>query len=88
MNGFGKGVMIASAVATLIASGSLVAQAADKAGGDEVKCAGINECKGQSLCAGASNACNGQNACKGKGWVETSAKECADKGGKVVEEKK
>jgi uncharacterized membrane protein len=89
MNAFGKGIMIASAVATLIASGSLVAQAADKAGGDEVKCAGINECKGKGLCAGASNACNGQNSCKGQGWVETSsAKECTDKGGKVVEEKK
>jgi uncharacterized membrane protein len=89
MNAFGKGMMIASAVATLITSGSLVAQAADKAGGDKVRCAGINECKGHGTCAGAGNTCKGQNSCKGQGWVETSsAKECTDKGGKVVEAKK
>lgn len=89
MNTFGKGIMIASAVATLIASGSLVAQAADKAGGDKVRCAGINECKGHGSCVGVSNTCKGQNSCKGQGWVEaSSAKECTDKGGKVVEEKK
>jgi hypothetical protein len=29
--------------------------------------------------------CKGQNECKGKGFEETkSAKECADKGGKVL----
>jgi uncharacterized membrane protein len=88
MNAFGKGIMIASAVATLIASGSLVAQAADKAGGDKVRCAGINECKGHGSCAGAGNTCKSQNACKGQGWVETTAAECTQKGGKVVEEKK
>lgn len=88
MNTFGKGMMIASAVATLIASGSLVAQAADKAGGEKVQCAGINECKGHGSCAGAGNTCKGQNSCKGQGWIETSsAKECTDKGGKVVEKK-
>ena len=46
MNAFGKGIMIASAVATLVASGSLTARAADKAGGDKVHCSGINSCKG------------------------------------------
>jgi uncharacterized membrane protein len=88
MNAFGKGIMIASAVATLIASGSLVAQADDKAGGDKVRCAGINECKGHGSCAGAGNTCKSQNSCKGQGWVETTAAECTQKGGKVVEEKK
>ncbi len=28
--------------------------------------------------------CAGQNGCAGKGWVETSAEECAAKKGKVV----
>jgi uncharacterized membrane protein len=87
MNSFGKGVLIASAVATLIASGSLVARAEDKAGGDKVRCAGINECKGHGSCAGEGHSCAGKNACKGQGWVETSAAECAQKGGKVVESK-
>jgi uncharacterized membrane protein len=54
----------------------------------KVHCTGGNSCKGQSSCQSASNSCKGQNSCKGKGWVETSsAKECADKGGKVEEKK-
>ena len=84
MNSFGKGILIASAVATLITSGSLVAQAADKAGGDKVRCAGVNECKGHGSCAGEGHSCSGKNSCKGQGWVETSAAECTQKGGKVV----
>ena len=84
MNAVEKGIMIASAVASLIASGTLVARAADKNGGEVVHCAGINACKGQGKCAGGTHSCAGQNACKGQGWVETSAKECTDKGGKVV----
>jgi uncharacterized membrane protein len=84
MNSFGKGLLIASAVATLITSGSLVAQAADKAGGDKVRCAGVNECKGHGSCAGEGHSCSGKNSCKGQGWVETSAAECTQKGGKVV----
>ncbi len=87
MNSFGKGILIASAVATLVTSGSLVAGAADKAGEEKVRCAGINECKGHGSCAGAGHSCAGQNFCKGQGWVETSAAECAQKGGKVVEAK-
>ncbi len=84
MNSFGKGILIASAVATLITSGSLVAQAADKAGGEKVRCAGINECKGHGSCASAEHSCAGKNSCKGQGWVETSTAECSQKGGKVV----
>jgi uncharacterized membrane protein len=87
MNSFEKGVLIASAVATLIASGSLVARAEEKAGDAKVRCTGINECKGHGSCAGAEHSCAGQNSCKGQGWVETSAKECAEKGGKIVEAK-
>jgi len=86
MNAFGKGLMIASAVASLIASGTLVARAADKTTGDVVQCAGINSCKGQGSCAGGGHSCKAQNSCKGQGWVETSsAKECTAKGGKVVD---
>ncbi len=87
MNAFGKGMVIASAVATLVTSGVLSARAEDKAGGDKVQCSGINACKGQGACNGAGHGCKGQNGCKGQGWVETSAKECADKGGTVVKAK-
>lgn len=54
----------------------------------KVKCQGINECKGKGACAGATNDCAGMNACKGKGWLEVTAKECKDKKGTVLVEKK
>jgi uncharacterized membrane protein len=88
MNALGKGIMIASAVASLVLSGSVVAQAQSKTGSEPVQCAGVNECKGHGSCAGAANACKAQNECKGQGWVEaSSADECTEKGGKVVEAK-
>jgi len=84
----GKGVLVASAAATLLLSGHVVARADEKTGG-EVHCAGINACKGKGSCAGANNACKAQNACKGKGIVDvSSADECVKQGGKVVESTK
>jgi hypothetical protein len=70
------GVAIASAAALLFGSG-LVSSAV---GADEAKihCSGVNSCKGQSACKSANNACKGQNSCKGKGFLEMTAKECAD----------
>jgi len=84
-----KGALIASAVCAMFAT---AAQAADDTGhtksGGDVKCAGINSCKGTGSCAGAKNSCGGQNGCKGQGWTATkTAKECTDKGGKVVASK-
>lgn len=85
MNAFGRGIMVASAVAALMASGTLTARAAEKSGGDVVHCAGINSCKGTGSCSGGGHGCKGQNSCKGQSWVDTSAKECSDKGGKAIE---
>jgi hypothetical protein len=45
MNGCRKGMLIASAAASLLLRGAVVARAADKAGG-EVHCGGVNACKG------------------------------------------
>lgn len=83
-----KTMIIASAAAALFLSGSIAAPAADAAGADEVRCAGINECKSHGACAGAGNACAGQNACKGKGIVKTTAEDCKAKGGTVAPDKK
>ncbi|HZP43316.1 MAG TPA: hypothetical protein VFD84_17650 [Candidatus Binatia bacterium] len=83
-----RGLLIASAAASLVIGGAIVARADQKKGGDEVQCLGVNACKGQGSCAGAGNSCAGQNACKGKGIVHMSAEECAKKGGRVVGEKK
>jgi hypothetical protein len=52
---------------------------------ENVKCAGINECKGKGSCSAAEHACKGQNDCKGKGWVEASAADCTAKGGTVTQ---
>ena len=84
-----KGMLIASAAATLILSGAVVARADshEKTGGN-VSCTGVNACKGQGSCSGAGNSCAGQNSCKGKGVLEMSKDECLKKGGKVVEDKK
>ena len=83
-----KGMLIASAAASLILSGAVVARAAEQKTGDTVHCSGINACKGQGACAGASHSCAGKNACKGEGFVDTSKDECMKKGGKIVESKK
>lgn len=82
-----RGILIASAAATLIISGAVVARASDKAGDDKVQCAGVNACKGQGGCATADSSCAGKNACKGKGVVEMSKEECTKKGGKAQEDK-
>lgn len=78
-----KAALIAAGVAGLFAA-SAKAEPAKKTGGEEVVCSGINACKGQGSCAGPGHACGGQNACKGQGHTRTTAKDCKDKGGKVV----
>ena len=80
-----KGILIASAAATLVLGGAVLARADQKTGGDMVHCSGVNSCKGQGECAGGGHGCAGKNGCKGQGWVELSKDDCAKKGGKVVE---
>ena len=84
-----RGFLIASAAAGLILAGGIAAKADhhEKAGGDKVNCAGVNDCKGKGSCATDTHACAGMNACKGKGVVEMSKEECQKKGGKVAEKK-
>mgnify|MGYP001256341645 CR=1 FL=1 len=86
-----KGTMIASAVASLFAFGAYAADAKapakdTKAAAGNVKCTGVNECKGKGACAGASNACAGKNECKGKGVQAMTEADCKTKGGTVVAE--
>ena len=92
MNKTIKGVVFASAVASMFASAAFAedkmpkkdAKAAD---GTEIRCAGVNECKGKGACGGANHGCAGENACKGKGWIKLSEKECKAKKGTVVADK-
>ena len=52
---------------------------------EQIKCSGINECKGKAECGGDAHSCKGQNECAGKGWVMASAEDCEGQGGSVVE---
>jgi hypothetical protein len=70
------GVAIATAAAMLFGSGLIsTVYGANEA---KVHCTGVNSCKGQSACKSANNACKGQNSCKGQGFLEMTAKQCAD----------
>jgi uncharacterized membrane protein len=81
-----KGALIASAVATLIASAGCGSDDDENAGTStqQIRCLGANECAGKSECAGGpgSNECAGMNECMGQGWVYAGdADECAELGG-------
>ena len=87
-----SGMALASAAAALLLAGcggDSTKSAAKEAVTDaakvaEVKCSGINSCKGSGACASATHACAGQNSCKGQGWIKASKADCDSKGGKVV----
>jgi hypothetical protein len=87
MKSIGKGMLIASAAASLVLAGTVGARADEKTGGD-VYCSGINSCKGTGACAGAGHGCGGQNGCKGQGIVKSTKDECQKKGGTVVPDPK
>ena len=82
-----KSRSVATAVALLFISGGFVAHADNNVQAAQVRCFGINSCKGQSFCATAKNACAGQNACKGQGWLRVSREECSANGGHVLPDK-
>ncbi len=76
------GFALASAAAGLLGSVAPAVLAADE---NEVKCWGVNSCKGKSDCKEASASCKGQNSCKGQGFVFMSRHACEAVGGKVKE---
>ena len=71
-----SGVVIAVTAAALFGAVSVA-----NAQGAQVKCSGINSCKGTRACKTASSACKGMNSCKGKGYVMASAADCKSKCG-------
>ncbi len=83
-----SGVVLATAAAALFGMSGIVAAADMDTSAAQVKCSGVNACKGMSECASASNACKGQNSCKSKGWMHMSKADCTAKGGMVMEDKK
>jgi hypothetical protein len=83
-----KAVLVASAAAVLLISGAVVARADDMGGAKQVKCMGINSCKGHGACKSAQNDCKGKNGCKGQGMTMTTPQDCKAKGGKAMAESK
>jgi hypothetical protein len=83
-------VTLALAAAALFVAGcSKGGEAPETASADsppgDVKCLGVNECKGQGQCGvPGGHACAGQNECQGKGWLKISQAECDEKGGSVL----
>ena len=83
---------LASAAATILLAGcgadktaKVEAEAATQVSATvDVKCSGINSCKGTSACATATSACQGQNSCKGQGWIKATKQLCEAKGGKIL----
>jgi len=76
-----KNMLIASAAAMLFLTGAVITRADQSAGADQVKCVGVNSCKGQGSCKSVQNDCKGHNACKGQGFILMPSQECKDKGG-------
>lgn len=76
---------LAASAAALFATAVASPAFAGEGGDHQVKCMGINACKGQGKCKTANNACAGHNSCKGMGWLlSPSADECVKQGGKVI----
>jgi hypothetical protein len=44
---------------------------------DQIKCEGVNSCKGHGACKSAMNDCKGKNGCAGKGFLMLTPAECA-----------
>ncbi len=53
----GKSLLIASAVAMLFVTGAVNARADQSAGADQVKCVGVNSCKGQGFVETSAQEC-------------------------------
>lgn len=82
--------LVAAAVASMFAGAAYAGPPKDAKKADakdtaaQIKCTGVNECKGKGACGGANHGCAGENECKGKGWVTLAEKDCKAKGGTVL----
>ncbi len=81
--------MIAAAVSSLFAASAMAKDKAppakpEKAAAAQVKCGGVNDCKGKGACGNAKHDCAGYNECKGQGWSLLSDADCKTKKGTVI----
>lgn len=80
--------LMASAAASLLLSGCVLKEYNydEISAQTQIKCKGINQCKGMSACRSRNNACQGLNKCRGRGWIMTSKLECDKAHGMSSEE--
>jgi hypothetical protein len=65
--------------------GGVVMATPGNARAEEVKCYGINKCKGTGECGGKDHSCAGKNACAGHGWLKIDKDKCLKiKGGRLT----
>jgi len=80
--------LIASAAMGLMAL-TIVAATPGQARAEEVKCYGINKCKGTGECGGKGYSCAGNNECAGHGWLKIDKEKCLKiKGGRLTPDEK
>ncbi len=77
------GITLATAAALAFSAAPITSSLANSMS-HQVKCVGVNACKGQGSCRTKKNACKGQNSCKGKGIKMMSSKESCQKAGGTV----
>ena len=82
------GVLLAATAAALFSTANIANATEGSMAMDQVKCSGVNACKGMSECATATNSCKGKNSCKGQGWMHMTKSECETKGGTVMGDNK
>lgn len=78
-----SGAALAVAAASFMGAASMATISAPAIAADNVKCHGVNSCKGHNDCAGEGNSCKGMGSSKGQGFLIMSAEKCAEKGGEA-----
>jgi uncharacterized membrane protein len=60
---------------------------ASAAEGEDVKCYGVNKCKGTGACGGQGHSCAGENKCKAQGYLKMDKETCLKiEGGRLTAE--
>jgi uncharacterized membrane protein len=80
-------LLLASAAAGLMTLAMTAAPDIAQAEDGEVKCYGVNKCKGTGECGGKGYSCAGKNECGGHGWIKIDKDKCLKiKGGRLTPE--
>lgn len=80
-------LLLASAAAGLLTLAAPVGAALADGAQEDVKCYGVNKCRGTGACGGKGHSCAGENACKGQGFLKMKQDTCLKiEGGRLTPE--